>query len=125
LDQQACAKLFTVANGLLKLLIRVRGGEAASCRFGLRVSLVLLCIRGGLIGVSSGGAIPVGIRLGIQFLLLCGGVVPFGLRLAGVTVTALGVFAASCRTPDSARGGTPRAARLCWTHLVGHPDILP
>ena len=111
LHQQAGAKFFTVTHGLLKLLIRVRGGEAASCRFGLRVSLVLLGIRGGLIGVSSGkavpcrfrlrvflvllgirsgligvssgGAIPVGIRLGIQFLLLCGGVVPFGLRLAG------------------------------------------
>ena len=50
---------FTVENGLLQLLIRVRGGEAVPIRLCLRVSLPLLSIGGGLIGIGGGRAIPI------------------------------------------------------------------
>src|ERR1700688_698880 len=68
-------------------LIGVIGAEAGFCRFDLRVSLALLGIRGSQIGVRGGGAIAVGIRLGIELLLPCGGAVLFCSRLAGFGCT--------------------------------------
>ena len=55
--QQFGAKFFTIKHGLLELLHRNCSSGFVSFRFRFRVSLALLSIRRGFIGVSSGRAI--------------------------------------------------------------------
>jgi hypothetical protein len=64
--QQSGAKLFSILHSLLELLLRDCSGGFVSFRIRLCVSLTLLGIRSGLIGVSGDGAIPIRFRLGMD-----------------------------------------------------------